>query len=51
MRRACWVFEKRGKRLEINVAEALISNQQDIAVQAALQRLGIHYAYDDRSRA
>jgi DNA-binding transcriptional LysR family regulator len=26
----------------------VISNQQDIAVQAALQGLGIHYAYDDR---
>jgi len=43
-----WAFEKRGKRLEINVEGPLISNQQDIAVQAALQGLGIHYAYDDR---
>ena len=43
-----WAFEKRGKRLEINVEGALISNQQDVAVQAALQGLGIHYAYDDR---
>jgi DNA-binding transcriptional LysR family regulator len=43
-----WAFEKRGKRLEVNVEGALISNHQDIAVQAALQGLGIHYAYDDR---
>jgi DNA-binding transcriptional LysR family regulator len=43
-----WLFEKRGKRLEIAVEGALISNHQDVAVQAAVQGLGIHYAYDDR---
>lgn len=43
-----WIFEKRGKRLEIGVEGPLISNYQDVAVQAAVQGLGIHYAYDDR---
>jgi DNA-binding transcriptional LysR family regulator len=43
-----WLFEKRGKRLEIAVEGALISNHQDVAVQAAVQGVGIHYAYDDR---
>jgi DNA-binding transcriptional LysR family regulator len=43
-----WIFEKRGKRLAIGVEGALISNYQDVPVQAAVQGLGIHYAYDDR---
>ncbi|HTI79890.1 MAG TPA: LysR substrate-binding domain-containing protein, partial [Acetobacteraceae bacterium] len=43
-----WIFEKRGKKLEIGVEGPLISNYQDVAVQAAVQGLGIHYAYDDR---
>ncbi|MEJ0020620.1 MAG: LysR family transcriptional regulator [Acetobacteraceae bacterium] len=43
-----WGFEKRGRRLEIGVEGALISNHQDVVVEGALQGLGIHYAYDDR---
>jgi DNA-binding transcriptional LysR family regulator len=43
-----WGFEKRGKRLEIGVEGTLISNQRDVVVEAALQGLGILYAYDDR---
>jgi len=42
-----WGFEKRGKKLEIAVEGALISNHQEIVVEGALQGLGILYAYDD----
>lgn len=42
-----WEFEKKGKKIEIAVAGPLISNRQDVAVAAALQGLGILYAYDD----
>lgn len=42
-----WEFEKRGKKLEIAVDGPLISNHQDVVVEAALQGLGILYAYDD----
>ena len=42
-----WGFEKRGKKLEIAVEGALISNHQEIVVGGALQGLGILYAYDD----
>jgi DNA-binding transcriptional LysR family regulator len=41
-----WVFERRGKKVEISVEGPLISNHQDIVVDAALQGLGILYAYD-----
>ena len=41
-----WEFEKKGKKLEIAVEGPLISNHQDIVVEAALQGLGILYAYD-----
>jgi DNA-binding transcriptional LysR family regulator len=41
-------FEKRGKRIEISVEGAMISNHQDVVVGGALQGLGILYAYDDR---
>jgi DNA-binding transcriptional LysR family regulator len=42
-----WGFEKNGKKLEIGVEGALISNHQEIVVEGALQGLGILYAYDD----
>src|SRR5882724_1666830 len=41
-----WEFEKKGKKLEIAVEGPLISNHQDVVVEAALQGLGILYAYD-----
>jgi DNA-binding transcriptional LysR family regulator len=42
-----WEFEKRGKKYEIGVEGSLISNHQDVVVEAALQGLGVLYAYDD----
>ena len=42
-----WEFEKKGKKVEIAVDGPVISNHQDIVVEAALQGLGILYAYDD----
>src|SRR6266478_3282402 len=42
-----WGFQKKGKKLEIAVEGPLISNHQDVVVDAALQGLGILYAYDD----
>ena len=42
-----WGFERKGKKLEIGVEGALISNRQEIVVEGALQGLGILYAYDD----
>jgi len=42
-----WGFEKKGKKLEIAVEGALISNHQEIVVEGALQGLGILYAYND----
>src|SRR4029077_4734864 len=41
-----WEFEKKGKKLDMAVEGALISNHQDVVVEAALQGLGILYAYD-----
>jgi DNA-binding transcriptional LysR family regulator len=41
-----WQFEKNGKRLEVAVEGPVISNHQDTVVEAALQGLGILYAYD-----
>ena len=41
-----WEFEKKGKKLEIAVEGPLISNYQDVVIEAALQGLGILYAYD-----
>ena len=41
-----WQFERRGKKIELNVAGPLIANRQDIAHEAALQGLGILYAHD-----
>jgi DNA-binding transcriptional LysR family regulator len=40
-------LKKKGKKLEIAVEGALISNHQEIVVEGALQGLGILYAYDD----
>jgi DNA-binding transcriptional LysR family regulator len=42
-----WEFERRGKKLELAVEGPLIANHQDVVVEAALQGLGILYAYDD----
>ena len=42
-----WEFEKKGRKIEIAVEGPLIANRQDIAVEAALQGLGIIYAYDN----
>src|SRR5882672_6757132 len=42
-----WEFEKKRKKLEMAVAGPLISNHQDVVIEAALQGLGILYAYDD----
>ena len=42
-----WVFERKGKTLEMAVNGPLIANHQDIVVAGALQGLGILYAYDD----
>jgi len=41
-----WEFMKKGKKLEIAVEGPLVSNHQDVVVEAALQGLGILYAYD-----
>jgi len=42
-----WEFEKKGKKLEVAVEGPLLSNYQDVVVEAALQGLGILYAYDN----
>jgi DNA-binding transcriptional LysR family regulator len=42
-----WQFEKKGKEIEMAVAGALISNHPSVAIEGALQGLGILYAYDD----
>src|ERR1700751_4448757 len=42
-----WQLGRRGKNVEIAVEWPLISNHQDVVVEAALQGLGILYAYDD----
>lgn len=44
---ASWEFRKKGKVLDAVVAGTVISNHQDIVVPAALQGLGILYAYND----
>jgi DNA-binding transcriptional LysR family regulator len=44
---ARWEFMKKGKKVETSVEGRLISNHQDIVVPAALQGLGIFYAYND----
>src|SRR6266404_5114458 len=42
-----WGFEKKGKKFEMAVEGPLISNHQDVVIEAALQGLGILYAYDN----
>jgi DNA-binding transcriptional LysR family regulator len=44
---ARWEFLKKGKKIEAIVEGPVISNHQDIVVPAALQGLGILYAYND----
>jgi DNA-binding transcriptional LysR family regulator len=44
---ARWEFLKKGKKIETVVEGPVISNHQDIVVPAALQGLGILYAYND----
>lgn len=41
-----WEFEKRAKRMEVAVDGPLTTNHSDIGVAAALQGLGIAYAFD-----
>ncbi len=41
-----WEFEKRGKRLELAVQGPLTTNQAHIGATAALEGLGILYAFD-----
>lgn len=41
-----WAFEKKGKRLEIAAEGPLVTNHSDIGVAAAVQGLGIAYAFD-----
>lgn len=41
-----WEFEKKGKRLEVAVEGPLITSQADVGAAAALQGLGILYAFD-----
>ncbi|MCY1245826.1 HTH-type transcriptional regulator PgrR [compost metagenome] len=44
---AGWEFRKKGKAVEYFGEGTVISNHQDIIVPAALQGLGILYAYND----
>jgi DNA-binding transcriptional LysR family regulator len=41
-----WAFEKKGRRIEVAVDGPLVTNHSDIGVAAALQGLGIVYAFD-----
>ena len=41
-----WEFEKKGKRLEVAAEGPLITNQSQVGAAAALQGLGILYAFD-----
>jgi len=42
-----WELEKKGKKLDMAVAGPLLANHHDVVIEAALQGLGILYAYDD----
>jgi DNA-binding transcriptional LysR family regulator len=44
-----WEFEKKGKRIEVSVEGPLVTNDSDIGVAAALQGLGIAYAFERTS--
>jgi DNA-binding transcriptional LysR family regulator len=41
-----WEFEKKGDRMEVAAAGPLVTNHSDVGVAAALQGLGIAYAFD-----
>ena len=41
-----WEFEKRGKRTDVAVAGSVVTNHSDIGIAAALQGLGIAYAFE-----
>ncbi len=41
-----WEFEKKGTRMEVAAQGPLVTNHSDIGVAAALQGLGIAYAFD-----
>lgn len=41
-----WEFEKRGKRLEVAAQGPLLTNDAHVGVEAALQGLGILYAFE-----
>lgn len=41
-----WEFEKRGKTLEVSTPGPLVTNDSDTGVEAALQGLGILYAFE-----
>jgi DNA-binding transcriptional LysR family regulator len=41
-----WEFEKKGKRIEVPVEGPLVTNDSEIGVAAALQGLGIAYAFE-----
>jgi DNA-binding transcriptional LysR family regulator len=41
-----WEFEKKGKRIEVAVDGPVVTNNSDIGVAAAVQGLGILYAFD-----
>jgi len=41
-----WEFEKKGKRLEVAAEGPLVTNHSDIGVAAAVQGMGIAYAFD-----
>lgn len=44
-----WEFEKKGTRVEIAAEGPLVTNNSDVGVDAALQGLGIAYAFDRES--
>ena len=41
-----WEFENKGKRIEVAVEGPVVTNHSDIGVAAALQGLGVAYAFD-----
>lgn len=41
-----WEFAKKGRRLDVAVEGPLVTNRHDVGAAAALQGLGILYAYD-----
>jgi DNA-binding transcriptional LysR family regulator len=41
-----WEFEKKGKRMDVAVEGPLLTNHSDLGVAAAVQGLGIAYAFD-----